>query len=187
MATLAAPEVNNKSTQEFEQLFREHSQFVYRTAYGVTGNSEDAEDVLQTIFLRLVRRELPPNLERNPKAYLYRAAVNVSLSVIRSRRVRVLPGDLETVESSVHAVRTREDVELRDRLLDVFDTMAESDSQAVELLILRYVHGRSDSDIAKMFGTARTTIAVRLFRARARLKKLMRVREKSDETRRAKH
>jgi RNA polymerase sigma-70 factor, ECF subfamily len=188
MSTLAAPEVNNKnSTRAFEQLFRAHSQFVYRTAYGVTGNAEDAEDVLQTIFLRLVRRELPPNLRSNPKAYLYRAAVNVSLSVIRSRRLRHPAGDLETVERSVDTVRMPQDGELRDRLLAVLDTMDESDSQAVELLILRYFHGYSDSDIASMFGKARSTIAVRLFRARARVRKLMRVREKSDETRRKKH
>src|SRR4051812_37401980 len=126
MSTLAAPEVNSKeSTQAFEQVFREHSQFVYRTAYGVTGNAEDAEDVLQTIFLRLVRRELPPNLKMNPKAYLYRAAVNESLSVIRARRQRLPAGDLEKVENSVHTARMHEDRELRDRLLAVLDMMAE--------------------------------------------------------------
>src|SRR5262250_3097862 len=106
MSTLAAPKVNDKqSTQEFERIFREHSQFVYRTAYGVTGNAEDAEDVLQTIFLRLVRRDIPPNLKRNPKAYLYRAAVNVSLSTLRSRRQRELIGDLDGFEHSVHAAQ----------------------------------------------------------------------------------
>jgi RNA polymerase sigma-70 factor (ECF subfamily) len=179
MSTPAPAEVNNEqSIREFEQLFKEHSQFVYRTAYGVTGNAEDAEDVLQTIFLRLVRREPPSNLRNNPKAYLYRAAVNVSLSVIRSRRLRVPAGDLEAVENSVHTVRAHGDAGVRDRLLSVLDAMAESDPQAVELLILRYVHGCSDSDIAKMFGKARSTIAVRLFRARVRLKKLMSVRER---------
>ena len=40
---------------DFEALFREHYALVYRTAYSVTGNRQDAEDVLQTIFLRLLR------------------------------------------------------------------------------------------------------------------------------------
>ena len=57
-----------------EQLFRDHSGMVYRTAYGVTGNREDAQDILQTIFLRLVRRELPHDFRQTPKAYFYRAA-----------------------------------------------------------------------------------------------------------------
>ena len=52
--------------QDFEQIFREHYQLVYRTACRVTGSPEDAEDVLQTIFLRLLRREVPPDLQNNP-------------------------------------------------------------------------------------------------------------------------
>ena len=58
-------------TEEFEELFREHHALVFRTAYSVTGNAQDAEDVLQTIFLRILRRELPPALRKNPKGYLY--------------------------------------------------------------------------------------------------------------------
>jgi DNA-directed RNA polymerase specialized sigma24 family protein len=136
MSTVAAPHVTNKQLkQEFERIFHEYSSFIYRTAYGVTGNAEDAEDVLQTIFLRLMRRELPPNLKNNPKAYLYRAA---------------------------------------ERLLATLETMAESNPAGVELLILRYVHNYSDADIGKMFGQSRGVVAVRLFRARNRLKKLMR-------------
>jgi hypothetical protein len=42
--------------------------------------------VLQTIFLRLAKQEIAPDLLKNPKPYLYRSAVNESLSVNRSRR-----------------------------------------------------------------------------------------------------
>jgi hypothetical protein len=47
--------------REFEEVFQEHYVLVYRTAYGVTGRVEDAEDVVQTIFLRLLQRERPPD------------------------------------------------------------------------------------------------------------------------------
>jgi len=174
MSTASAPRVTGNLTEEFEQIFREHSQFVYRTAYAVTGSAEDAEDVLQTIFLRLVRRDMPPNLKQNPKAYLYRAAVNVSLSVMRSRRHLVLSGDTHDFESSGRVVQTEGGSEIRERLLSVLDVMAESDSAMVEMLILRYVHNYSDADIARMMGKSRGSIAVRLFRARSKLKKLMR-------------
>jgi DNA-directed RNA polymerase specialized sigma24 family protein len=40
--------------QELEQIFREHAPLMYRTAFSVTGSRQDAEDVLQTIFLRLL-------------------------------------------------------------------------------------------------------------------------------------
>jgi len=61
--------------QEIERIFREHYPLVFRTAYGVTGSPEDAEDVVQTIFLRMLRSDFSLECMRDPKAYLYRAAV----------------------------------------------------------------------------------------------------------------
>lgn len=62
------PLVNEKLIDsEFDQFFRDHNQLVYRTAFRVTRSAEDSEDVLQTIFLRLIRREFPPDLKRNPR------------------------------------------------------------------------------------------------------------------------
>src|SRR6185503_10977874 len=95
MSTVTLSDVTRAPlTEELDRIFREHHQLVYRTAYGVTGSREDAQDVVQTIFLRLLRREFPPDLKKNPKAYLYRAAFNAAISVIRSRR----RNDLESIE-----------------------------------------------------------------------------------------
>src|SRR5262245_55351724 len=72
----------------FERLFREYSRMVYRTAYGVTGSREDAQDILQTVFLRWLRRDPARDVQHNPKAYFYRAAVNLSLDTLKARRRR---------------------------------------------------------------------------------------------------
>src|SRR5438874_13841848 len=71
--------------QDFERMFRDHHDLVYRSAFRITGNAEDAEDALQILFLRLLRRECPPDIESNPKAYLHRAAVNVALDILKVR------------------------------------------------------------------------------------------------------
>jgi RNA polymerase sigma-70 factor (ECF subfamily) len=157
--------------EELEQLFRDYHELVYRTAYSVTGSAEDAEDVLQTVFLRLMRREHPPDLKRNPKGYLYRAAFNLSLNTVQSRRKHVLTDEAEKVEGSA-IVSNSEDAEELDRRL--YAAIAELHPNAAQILILRYVHNYSDADIANMLGTSRGTIAVSLFRSRARLKKLIR-------------
>ena len=78
---------------EFEEIYREYSELVYRTAKGILGTVEDAEDVLQVIFVRLLRSNLTPSAKQNLKPYLYRAAVNQSLVIIKSRRRHVLAGD----------------------------------------------------------------------------------------------
>src|SRR5258708_15851286 len=66
-----------------EMLFREHHGAVYRAAYRITGNAMDAEDVLQTVFTRLLRREEQPDLSESAGSYLHRAAVNAALDLIR--------------------------------------------------------------------------------------------------------
>jgi len=157
--------------EEIENLFREHSKFIYRTAFRVTGNGEDAEDVLQSLFVRIMRRELPADFNRNPRAYLYRAAVNLSLNVVRSRARRVSADTLTDVEDPSLRERSRGDVEIDERMRQA---LGELSAKAAEILILRHVHGYSDVEIAKFLGTSRGTIAVSLFRSRARLRKSIR-------------
>jgi RNA polymerase sigma-70 factor (ECF subfamily) len=156
--------------RELEGVFREHARLVYRTAFGVTGSHEDAEDVLQTIFLRLIRQEFPPDLKNNPQAYLYRAAVNASLNIARRKRREVLVEDSEPFEVPVPAETDAEDVELQ----RLYEGIAQLKPDAAEILILRYMHGKSNAEIAKMLGRSQGAITLILFRARGRLKKLLR-------------
>jgi len=171
MAIAIVPRVSGGSvTDEFEEIFREHYQLVYRTAYGLTGRREDAEDVLQTIFLRLLQRDVSPELKKNPKKYLYRAAVNASLDTIRTRkRQRLIPTDDFFDFPSVAPDPTSED-DIGRRLLDA---LARLNPKMVEVVILRYQQGYSDAQIAAMLGKSRGVVAVTLYRARARLRKLV--------------
>ena len=154
---------------EVEQLFREHSQMLYRAAYSMLGNAADAEDVLQSIFLRLLRGEQTP--DKNVKGYLYRAAINSSLNVIRSRkRLELLTDNVERLEIPVDTRSSDLTEELHARLAEALAKLKPEDAQ---LLILRHLHDRTDVEIARLFGVSRGTVAIRLFRARRRLRKLM--------------
>src|SRR5215831_5375764 len=109
--------------KRFEDLFQEHSGMVYRTACVVTGCREDAEDVLQTIFLRLIRRAIPPSFNRNPKGYFYRSAINLSLNAIRSRR-RYLPlTDCDLFEGVQGAASSEPDEAILRHLRDAVATL----------------------------------------------------------------
>jgi len=161
---------NEPLRQDFERLFHEHYPLVYRTAYSVTGSREDAEDVVQTIFLRLYRRREFSGLRKNPQAYLYRAAVNAAISIVRSRRRSILTGDMALLDRPSEFTPPSGESGLRTRFLKA---LAELSPSAVEILILRYEHHYSDAEIARLLGTSRSAIAVRLFRARRRLKKFL--------------
>jgi RNA polymerase sigma-70 factor, ECF subfamily len=157
--------------EELDRIYREHYRLVYRTAYGVTGRAEEAEDVVQALFLQLLRRGFPPALIKNPKAYLYRAAVNLSLNTIRKRQRDVLTDDVGRFEGVVQS----NDASLLEELhKHLYAAIAQLDSDSAQMIVLRYVHNYSDTQIAKLLGKSRVAIAVRLFRLRIRLKQLIR-------------
>src|SRR5262245_45939582 len=143
---------NQPLAQEFEQIFLEHYEFVYRTAYSVTGSAEDAEDIVQTLFLRLLRREDQPDLKRNAKAYLYRAAFNLSLNLVRARRRVVLTAEPDRFEIPANSAVSDSDDDIENRL---HAAIAELKPMAAQILVLRYVHNYSDAEIAKLLGTTR--------------------------------
>src|SRR5262245_51652166 len=158
-------------TQELEELFREHAPMIYRTAFSVTRNPQDAEDVVQTLFLGFLRRGISEGLKENPQAYLYRAAVNLSLNL------RLRGRDVQMDELTAKRLREYVDVDTSEHDEDIQRRLAEAFSQLnvrhVEMLVLRYEYNYSEAQIAKLLGKSRSAVAVTLFRARARLKRLL--------------
>lgn len=173
MSAAAAPSAINVSVaRELEQIYVEFAPLVYRTAWGVLGSREDAEDVVQTVFMALVRRESPPALQ-NPKAYLCKAAMTASLNVLRAKRRRpILVDDADLVEMPASNRGSSFDEDMYERLSKAMDELS---AESAAVLLLRYLHNKSLAEIATELGLSRTAVAVRLFRSRARLRALLHV------------
>jgi RNA polymerase sigma-70 factor (ECF subfamily) len=161
---------DRKLDPEIEKLFREHCQLIYRTAYGITRDYGDADDVLQSIFLKLLQSELSENLKRNPAGYLHRAAVNHSLNMLRSKERRRVTQDVDDLEIEQPSMAHEAADERHQQLLDALSSLK---PEAVDMLMLHYKHNYSDAQIASMLGKSRGTVAVTMYRIRARLKKLL--------------
>lgn len=157
--------------EDFERIFNENHALVYRVAYRITGNSEDAEDVLQTLFLRLLHREVLPDMERNPKAYLHRAAVNIALDVIKYRARNVTADMDDHLQQHASKPFPLPAFQIQEWLREA---LGELSPKAAQIFVLKHIEGYDNSEIAELLGTSRGTIAVLLFRARARLKKSIR-------------
>lgn len=162
----------NAELEELAVLFQEHHKAIFRIAYRITGSPSDAEDVLQTIFLRLTpnRRDLSPN----PEGYLHRAAVNASLDLIR-RRTRANFVALDVIDFNQEAQLSTQspaddfaDVELRELIRHA---VAKLEGNAATAFALRYFEGYDNARIAKILGTSQMVVAVTLHRARTRLRK----------------
>ncbi len=163
---------------DLERLFREQHQPVFRAAFRITGNAMDAEDVLQTVFLRLARRELAAELGSaglagNPGGYLYRAAVNAALDVVRARtRAGKVPlEDLGAGEAESTAAGPQQDLERRELRRALRQALAVLRPRAAEVFALRYFEGLGNDEIARLLGTSQGVIAVTLHRTRTKLRR----------------
>ena len=144
----------------FAELYERHYEAVFRAALRVTGNPADAEDVLQTVFLRvLARRE--DDAER-PTAYFRRAAVNAAVDLLRRRTVHAETAyNDELPHAAVEPTLLLKEVLRR--------AIATLHSEDATLFLLRYVEGLSNDELACVFQLEKNNVAVRLHRIRRRL------------------
>ncbi len=164
MAPATAEEAIPDLLDELEDLFQAHHRSVFGAAFRITGNAADAEDVLQTVFLRLAGRDgAAPRLE-NSASYLRRAAINAALDVLRARRAE----DSVPLDDSQPDPGQPERSDLRDFLRR---SLAKLSPEAAEVFALRFFEGHSNREIARLLGMSQVRVAVTVHRARRRLQK----------------
>ncbi len=169
LATLRKPPIEPESA-ELARVFEDHHRRVYRAAYRITGSTSDAEDVLQSVFLRLARQDPRPAAIDNLASYLYRAAINAALDLCRSRWQTDRQA-LDEVGKAAPASPASDTVELRAWLRRALTTLSE---RQAEIFVLRHLEGYDNREIAQMLDTSAAVVAVSLFRARGQLRRQFR-------------
>jgi RNA polymerase sigma-70 factor (ECF subfamily) len=151
-------------TDDFHEFYQIYSESVYRTALRVTGNPTDAEDVLQNVFLRFLKRKVTLDPDRSPKAYMRRVATNASIDLLRRKAARP---ETELDEGRDKSAPKSSPV-LKEMLRNALAKLPPQDG---ELFVLCYLEGYTYEELADQFGIERGTIASRLHRIRTVLKK----------------
>lgn len=162
----------NARLEDLADLFREHHKGMFRVAYRITGSESDAEDVLQTVFVRLTPGWEDRDLSPNPRAFLYRSAINASLDIVRLRKranaVSLELVDFEKSSESGSPADNLADTELRELIRQA---VAKLEGRSATAFVLRYYEGYDNPRIAEFLGTSQMVVAVTLHRARTRLRK----------------
>jgi RNA polymerase sigma-70 factor (ECF subfamily) len=146
----------------FAELYSRHYDAVFRAALRVTGNPADAEDVLQTVFLRVLAQGDGVEAAPLPAAYFRRAAVNAAVDLLRRRAVHA---ESAYDDRAPHAAVQPPSL-LKEQLRRAIATL---DSEDAALFLLRHVEGLSNDELAGMFQLEKNNVAVRLHRIRHRL------------------
>ncbi len=70
--------------QQFERLVAKYQHVVFCGAYSVTGNTAEAEDALQSLFLKLIDQGFSEDSVRDPSGYLFCAGANEARQMYRA-------------------------------------------------------------------------------------------------------
>lgn len=155
--------------ESFDEVMRKYADMVYRLAYSRVGNSTDADDVFQEVFLRYIKADKTYNDEEHRKAWLIKITLNCSKSFLTSAWNR--HRDFE--EPDINEGAEDENIRKTETKSDVLNALLKLDNKYRTAIYLHYYEDLSVAQIAKVTGSTESAVKARLSRGRAMLKELL--------------
>jgi RNA polymerase sigma-70 factor (ECF subfamily) len=161
----------------FSELLESHEKEIYRFVYRMTGNAEDASDLLQDTFLRAFQAFSRLPEEANHRAWLYRIAHRQALNLFRSRRVRKAE-PLEKAralhDANGHPESLEETRRLTRALAHVIRDLTPRQRSA---LLLKKYEGLSYADVAAVLGSTEENARAHVYQAMKKIRNGLREKE----------
>jgi RNA polymerase sigma-70 factor (ECF subfamily) len=163
--------VENAKNREFKMLLEPHLHSLKSYAFRITGNEEDAQDLLQDTLFKAFRALDQFQKNTNFKAWLYRIMVNTYISLYRKKKkqpAQISYDDLESYQLPIHEDNT-------DAKLDLFPDEIQMALDALPyayrvVVVLSDIKELSYHEIAQLLAIPIGTVMSRLHRGRANLK-----------------
>jgi RNA polymerase sigma-70 factor, ECF subfamily len=162
------------SREALAELFRRYRRDVYEIAYRFTSNVDDALEVTQEVFMKLI--ESLETFRRGSRffTWLYRIAVNQAIDHLRRRKRRAMvPLDEDAHESAGRGndpVERAEQTEFTERLTRALEQLSQKHRTVI---VLHSLENLSYREIAQIVGCSTGTVMSRLFYARKRLAEVL--------------
>ena len=139
--------------QEAQRLAEAYADLILRLAYTYCGHTQDAQDICQTVFLKLLEKAPAFQSPEHEKAWIIRTTANACKDLLKSHW-RKTTAPLEAAAA-------------------VPAPQPEEGSLLAAVIYLYYYEGYSAKEIARLLGANPATVSTRLRRGRARLKALL--------------
>lgn len=157
-----------RDARTFLDVVDSHKGIIYKISAAYCRNEPDRKDLVQEILLQLWLSFHKYNAQFALSTWIYRIALNVSISHLRTeyRRKRInqdLPADLLNLKDEEEPLQPESDTEF------LFASIRQL--KAIDrALILLYLEGKSQQEIAEIIGTTPTNVSTRVFRIKQQLK-----------------
>ena len=155
----------------FETIYRQHAARIYTLASRMSGSPDDGEDLLQEIFLQAHRKLGSFKGDSALGTWLYRLALNHCVDFVRSRRAKM--GKLTDTLDVDGAAEPAAPREMPIARLDLERALERLPAGCREAFVLHDVEGFDHKEIAGMLGIAEGTSKSQVFKARMKLRGLL--------------
>lgn len=95
--------------EQFELKYQMYSQDLFNVAYGYTRNVQDAEDIVQNVFIKLLQYEYSFRTNNDEKYWLIRVTINESINFVKSSHKKKIVLDEDIVRST--SDKTKENID----------------------------------------------------------------------------
>jgi RNA polymerase sigma-70 factor (ECF subfamily) len=157
--------------EAFEAIYRQHASRLYSLACRMAGSPEDGEDLLQEIFLQVHRKLDSFKGDATLGTWLYRLALNHCLDFVRSRQAKMSKLTESLDEESAIEPSARRDTPIA--RLDLDRALERLPEGCREAFVLHDVEGFDHKEVADLLGIAEGTSKSQVFKARLRLRGLL--------------
>lgn len=158
----------------FRQLVEEHEGLVRSTVAGMLGDTAEADDVAQEVFIRFYKALKDFRGDAQVGTYLSRIAINLSINELKKRQRRKRWLSIIQKEESNPAL---EDGSMNPGRQDMQDALRRAlqalDSDFRAVVVLRLVDGYSVKETAEILGLPQGTVASRLARGQQKLREIL--------------
>jgi RNA polymerase sigma-70 factor (ECF subfamily) len=177
----AAEEARNGNQAAFRVLVERHSRPLFRLAFRMTSNEQDAEDLVQETFLRAYKQIHRFDGRASVGTWLYRIATNCTLDLLRSRRSRKEQQATGADEETANRLDNAESPAPSPERLTASSQIAGLLAPALQQLsgaertafLLRHYEGRGIDEIAEVLGVSAGAAKHSVFRSVQKLRRAL--------------
>ena len=160
-------------SSEFKLLVMPYSSRLYRMAFRLMGNREEAEDVVQEVYVKLwgMCDELPKY--NSIEALAIRITRNLCLDQLRRRKVKQDAMKAETLKEESYSVSPARDLEKKEEAEMIHALIAALPEPQRSLVHLRHLEGKEYEEISEMVNMNVNAIRVSISRARKQMREML--------------
>ncbi|WP_242966372.1 RNA polymerase sigma factor [Clostridium sp. BSD9I1] len=162
-------QIREGDKEAFQELYNKYAEYALRTAAAITRNKMNAADAVQETFIRIYKNIESFDIDKPFEPWLYRILVNECNRILSKNSNTILIDDFiqNNLQGAIEDQRKFEEYESLYKAIESLD-----DNNKIPI-ILKYLKGFKENEIAEILGINVNTIKSRLFKGRQKLKTLI--------------